>query len=148
MARTTLSALQATIAGAIAADAWFAGVVVIQDTGTEANKNDRETALSSAGICVTVFPVEDFWRLDGSRGTNLVRASFFVWVEENPDQNQSAQNRSALEASARVIAIVTSHDSGPGELRPQIDERAGSLLISSDGVRIHELPLTKIVQLF
>lgn len=148
MARTTLSALQAAIAAAIEADAWFVDIPVIQDVGTQCNNEARERALSAVGICITVFPVEDFWRQGGSRGTNLVKASFFVWVEENPNRNQLAHNRSALEASARVVSIVTSYDSGPGELRPETDDRAGTLLISSDGVRVHELPFTKIVQLF
>lgn len=147
MPRTTLSALQATIAAQIEADPWFAGVVVVQDSGTDADNDKREKALASDGVCITVYPVEDVSRIDGARGVNLVRASFSVWVEENPNQNQRAQNRSSLEAAARIVAIVTAYDSGPGELPPSSDSRVASLLVSSDGVRVHELPFTKTVQL-
>lgn len=147
MPRTTLSGLQAAIAGVIEADTWFAGVVVVQDTGTDADSDKREKALASDGLCITVYPVEDVLRIDGARGVNLVRASFAVWVEENPNQNQKAQNRSSLEATARIVALVTAYDSGPGELHPDSESSVARLLISSDGVRVHEIPFTKTVLL-
>ena len=147
MARTALSSLQSVIATAIAADPWFAGVVIIQDAGTDSDKQRREQALADAGLCVSVFPVEDAQRVASVRGTGLVSASFFVWVEENPTRNAQAQNRNSLETAARIVAIVTAYESGPGELPPQSDVGVLTLLVSSDGVRVYELPFTQITQL-
>lgn len=145
MPRTLLSALQSTIAATLVADEWFASVPVFSDTGLQSN--DIANAIAETGFCAVVGPIENVTRYDAARGVAIVRASFTVELWENPTVNPESLDKNILEAVAKVVRIVTSLDSGPGEIQPESDADLASLLVTDAGARCYLLSFSKLVQL-
>lgn len=145
MPRTTLHALQSTIAAQVTADPWFASVPVFADTGIESNS--IATAIAETGFAVVVGPIENVTRSASARGMAMAAASFSVEIWDNPAVNPGSLNKNILEAVTKILRIVTAFDSGPGEQQAEPDANLATLLVTDAGARCYLMEFSKLVQL-
>lgn len=111
MSTPTLAGYQSSIAAALAADSFFAGVAVLIDDGKKLK--GQEVALSTKGLVLVVSPVITLRRADDARKELNCVAVYAVHLRSNPEVNLNGTTGAGIDLheaiGACIRSVITAH---------------------------------------
>ena len=140
-----LEDLQEHARGLIAANAYFAGETVLAELGL--SNDDREKALQTRGICVSVLPLDEGRKSSQGAGAAVKSVSVICLLEIQPAVNASASG--AQKEIYRAIRAVEASLLGYAPTNPtdrySVNERAWDFSDHDSGLLAYLQNFTKLV---